>query len=234
MKANVLPFREQPREYPRGGVANGEIVEPGQSKIVIGCLIDTSSSMPEDELNKGNRIFVEELKKDDMIRARGDMIVVTFDDKARIVQPFRSVYDIKSIEFSCGGMTAMHSGLDVITKEMMIRDKEYTSRGIPRYQMALFVLTDGKPNDEDNGVIERLNKMKEKDVIVYPIAIGDKADIEFLKTISSLGKVLRVGEDNISKTFQWISRSLALISESKPGDVVTLPDPREYQIDIVC
>jgi len=233
MKAK-LPFREQPREYPRGGVANGSIVEPGQSKIVIGCLIDTSSSMPEDELNKGNRIFVEELKQDDMIRARGDMIVITFDDEAHIVQPFRSVYDIEPIQFSCGGMTAMHSGIDLFLNEATIRDNEYKERKIPRYKMALFVLTDGKPNDQDNGVIERLNAMKEKDVIVYPIAIGDDADIEFLKSISSIGKVLRVGKDNIAGAFQWISRSLAVISKSKPGDVITLPSPREHQIDVIC
>jgi len=80
MKANLQRFREQSREDPRG-----RIVEPGQRRKVRGCLIDTSPFMTEDDLNKAYRIFVEETKNDEMVCARGDLIVVTFDDEGRNV-----------------------------------------------------------------------------------------------------------------------------------------------------
>ena len=225
-----LPFKE----YPRGGMANGIIDNLGQAKLAAMVAIDTSLSMPEDELNEAYACFLSDLKSNLDVCGKVEIGVVTFDDSAHIMQPFGSVYDMEPLKFSCGGTTSLHAACDLSLEELRIRNKQYEKLRTPYYRNWLIILTDGQPNDPENGAIKRLVEAQEKEVIVYPIAIGEHADIKYLKSITTTGKVLKAGRDNLTDIFEWISRSFRAVSESSPGDVVVLPKPEDYQLTVIC
>ena len=223
------------KENPRTGAENKRVENGGEMHLPFALLVDTSGSMEVsvDKLNEGLRMFGELLKEDSQAVGRVEISIITYDDDARVLVPFGPAYDYEAPRVTCGGMTAMHEAVDLALREIEARKEQYKETQTPYYRPWIINMSDGAPNDTDNGAFARLKKAQEdKHCTYFSVAIGESANIPLLKSLSIQNKVLKVDREDLKSVFVWLSNSLSKTSNSNPGDKVPLPDPRDYQIEI--
>ena len=138
------------QEYPRGGFANGEVLNEGLEHLPCVILLDTSGSMAGciDELNDALAMFKADLESDVNARAKVEACLIAFDDSAHIVAPFSAVRNLATPVLSAGGLTALHEAIDVAIEEIDARRKQYKSLGTISYKPFIFLMTDGYPSDD--------------------------------------------------------------------------------------
>lgn len=221
------------KEYPRGGAMNGVVVNRTEMHLPCVVLLDTSSSMRsvKDQLERGLDTLVNSL--DDQAKGCVEFCIIAFDDKPRILSKFGPLYDYETLRIDCDGMTAMHAAVELGLSEIEARKGQYKQEHVPYYRPWIYLLTDGGANDPDNGEFEKLLKaQKDKHCTFFPVAIGDEADINLLKTLREDGLVFKASKENFVGAFEWLSNSMSSISNSKGEKTVTLPNPVEHQLDV--
>lgn len=221
------------KEYPRGGVANKIIENKAEMHLPCVVLLDTSSSMRhvQEQLKEGLNTLVSSLNSD--AQGRVEFSVIAFDDKARIIEPFGPTYDFETPNIDCDGMTAMHDAVDLGLSEIEARKTQYKEKKVPYYRPWIFLLSDGEPTDRDNGAFERLiESQKGKHCIFYPVAIGEEANTDLLKSLNKDGLVLIASKENFIGAFEWFSNSLSRSSGSIRGQEIELDNPGNYQLKV--
>ena len=218
-------------EFPRGGRANGGIDNAGESHLPCVVLADTSLSMSDAvaDLNKGLVEMGEQIKENNEARGKVEICVIQFDDSARIVKAFGSMYDYKAPVLDAGGTTHMHEAVDAAINEIQIRRKQYKELGVSSLKPWIFLMTDGAPTDTNNGAFDRLAKLQEEDGWNYfPVAVGNHADVDFLKRNNAKGFVLTAGKDRFDSVFEFLSDSLSMVSVGNPGSTESVR-PTDYE-----
>jgi len=221
------------KEYPRNGSGNSAIENGGEMHLPCVVLVDTSSSMSRDraQLHQGLIELGEAL--DEQARGRVEFCIIGFDDDARVLVPFGPAYDYEAPDIECKGMTAMHSAVECALNELEIRKNQYKENKTSYYRPWIYMLTDGGANDADNGAFDRLvQSQKDKRCIFFPVAIGEDADKELLKSLNEDGVVLKASRENFKNSFVYLSNSISLASVSESGTKVTLPNPNDYQLEV--
>lgn len=106
------------------------------------------------------------------------------------------------------------------------RKKMYKDSGVDYYQPWLVIMTDGKPNGNAmvlNEQIARIQSMVEaRKLTIFAIGIGSDADMNTLARLSPGRTPLRLQGLKFSDFFSWLSKSVSRVSQSTPGDKVTL------------
>jgi uncharacterized protein YegL len=223
------------KEYPRGGAANGEIVNPGEQHLPCVILLDTSLSMEsvQNQLRDGLEALGKAIKEDALAVGRVEFCIITFDDNARILTPFTSAYDFTVPDFDCGGMTATHDAIDLALSEIEARKKQYKNSNTNYYRPWIYLLTDGESNDPDNGSFQRLlEAQNNKKCTFFPVGIGDDINREELKSLRPDGMILTATKENFIGAFTWLSTSMSQITESNPDDKIKLDPPTKHQITV--
>ena len=94
------------------------------------------------------------------------------------------------------------------------------------YQPWLVLMTDGAPNgdyDELSRAIKRTAEMaNQKKLSVFPIGIGNDADMEVLARFSPKRNPLKLKGLKFREFFEWLSQSVSQTSQSIPGEIVPL------------
>ncbi len=86
-------------------------------------------------------------------------------------------------------------------------------------------MTDGAPTDNIDSAVRRVVDLVDaKKLTVFPIGIGGGADMKTLARFSPNRDPLRLDGLKFKGFFEWLSRSVARVSRSTPGDSVKL-DP---------
>lgn len=219
-----------------------EIMNPGEKHIACVLLVDTSGSMsgaPIRELNEGLKAFGEALAADDHASGVADVCVIEYNSTVSIKTPFCPATDYVAPVLSAGGLTAMNeaiiAGLDAIEQQK----QNYKNSGTDYFRPWLFLLTDGVPTDQDLAADahQRLGEaLANKKVNFFPMGIGAGADIQTLKsyTLGGSGVVLKAEKNNFREAFVWLSSSMAVTGNSKPGDekIDLPPTPSTLTIDL--
>lgn len=221
------------KEYPRGGAMNGDIINRTEMHLPCVVLVDTSSSMRsvQNQIERGLDTLVNSL--DDQAKGCVEFCIIGFDDEAKIIAPFSPVYEFYRPFIDCDGMTAMHAAVDLGMSEIKTRVAQYKEEHVPYYRPWIFMLTDGGANDPDNGAFERLlDFQKDNHTTFFPVAIGEDADIELLKTLREDGLVLKASKENFVGAFVWLSNSMSRISHSRGESTATLPSTRDCQLEV--
>lgn len=221
------------KEYPRGGVMNGDVVNRTEMHVPCVVLLDTSSSMAcvKDQLERGLDTLVNSLS--DQAKGCVEFCIISFDDEARIISPFAPVYDFETPAIDCDGMTAMHAAVKLGLSEIEARKNQYKQEHVPYYRPWIFMLTDGGANDSDNGEFdELLQSQKDCHCTFFPVGIGKDADIGLLKTLREDGLVLKACKENFVGAFEWLSNSMSRVSDSKGERTAKLTSPGNYQLDV--
>lgn len=212
----------------------------GEKHIACVLLVDTSGSMqgqPIAELNDALKKFGEVLCNDDRARGCADVCVVAFHSKVEIVVPFCPAVEYTAPALKANGMTAMNeaiiTGLDLIEQ----RKEIYRQCGTPYYRPWMFLLTDGAPNDAEYE-IDAKQRLREavsgKKLTFFPMGIGSNARTDILRTYNNGGMVLKAEASHFAEAFVWLSNSMAIVTNSRPGteQISMPPAPRNILIEI--
>lgn len=196
---------------------------------VVLCL-DCSGSMmgePIKELNAGVKTFYQAINEDEIARFSAETCIVTFG-------PVQLEADFATLDvrpqppvLSASGNTPMGEAVKLSLDSLERRKELYKESGVDYYQPWLVLMTDGKPYGGSlellNQQVNRVTNMVEsRKLTVFPIGIGSEADMGTLQRFSPGRSPLRLQGLKFSDFFSWLSKSVSRVSQSTPGDKVSL------------
>jgi uncharacterized protein YegL len=210
-----------------------EFADNPDQRCACVLLLDTSGSMAGQritDLNTGLRTLKEDLLKDSNASTRVDLAVMTFDSQVKVVRDFGNVQDFEPPALTAQYQTFIGTAICDALERIEARKAEYRNHGVPYYRPWLFILTDGHPEGESPEVVNQAKqRLKEAQdahrVKVFPVAVGDGVDIALLSDLAGT-PALRMKETKFQDLFQWLSKSLTAMSNSKDVRAqVALPPP---------
>lgn len=207
-----------------------DLVNNPTARIPVCLCLDTSGSMdgrPIKELNEGIKLFYEAIEEDEIAKYSAEVSIVKFGGDAKCIEEFSS---IENRQIGGGlnaiGGTPMGEGVNIALDLLEERKKEYSENGVDYYQPWLVLMTDGQPNGlrrELEKAIDRVNKLVDDGKLtVFPIAIGENADIKVLERFSKNRKPLKLQGLRFKEFFAWLSKSVSNTSKSMVGDKIKL------------
>jgi len=203
-----------------------ELVENPTPRVPICLALDVSGSMsgaPIAELQQGVNMFFAAVRDDEIARYAAEIAIVTFGGVARKALDFFSIERQQIPLFFADGGTPMGEGIELALDLLEARKTEYRNAGVDYYQPWLVVMTDGAATDNIDGASHRIaDLVASRKLTVFPIAIGDQANIAQLAHLSPMRPPLRLKGLNFREFFLWLSRSVSRVSQSTPGESVPL------------
>jgi uncharacterized protein YegL len=210
------------------------VAHPDKPQAACVILLDTSRSMagtPIQTLQKGLKAYRGFLAGDAEARLIVETCIISFSDEATIVHPFSSVDQLPDVELEAGGWTSMGAAIDLGIEQIEQRKQHYKDEGIDYYRPFLVILTDGGPTDlrgkrRFEACAQKLQAgARERKFI--PLVFGTKsANFDKLKElVGDTGTVTGIDGARFEEFFQWLSRSVSGLKDSKPGDTVAFADP---------
>lgn len=208
-----------------------EFAENPEPRCPCVLLLDTSGSMHGaalDALNEGLRSFRDNLCRDPLASRRVEVAIITFNNDVRVEQDFVTVDLFEPPTLKAHGMTHMGSAIHKALDLVQARKAQYRASGVAYYRPWVFLITDGAPQGEPEGVVADAARRvaddeANKHVAFFAVGV-ENADMEKLATISNRAPVKLKGL-NFVEMFVWLSASMQRVSQSQVGDQVALPPP---------
>ena len=200
----------------------------GQTVMQDGNLYNVASGGTTriDLLNEGLVTLKEALASDSLASRRAEIAIVTFGGTVTTVQDFVTAETFEPPRLHASGNTPMGqailAGLDMITK----RKSTYRSAGVSYYRPWIFLITDGGPDPGDPwkaAAAQVKQGEASKSFAFFTVAVED-ANMDVLAQISVRPPAKLKGV-NFRDMFLWLSQSMKAVSQSSPGDNVSLPTP---------
>jgi uncharacterized protein YegL len=195
-------------------------------------VLDISGSMDGQsiqELNRGLKVFEDEIKKDEMAVLRCEVAIVTFGGSVSLVQDFVSVGSFVAPVLRASGDTPMGGAMHLALDSLRSRKDVYKQSGINYTRPWLFLLSDGAPTDSDWQAAAQRTRQEEdaKGVLVFPIGVAG-ADISVLGQFSSKNSPQKLQGLQFAQFFKWLSVSQQRASSGQAGGSVQLPSPQGW------
>ena len=211
------------------GAVEGECTPIGETVYEDGreWTIVTGGTSRIAELQEGIKLFYEAIQDDEIAVYSAEICIVTFNSRAQCVMDFANIERQGEIpELEASGDTAMGEGVNLALDLLEKRKQEYRDKGVDYYQPWLVLMTDGVPNGsvlQFEEAVSRITEMtSNKKLTVFPIAIGDEADISALARLSPKRSPLKLQGLKFREFFAWLSQSVSKTSQSTPGENVKL------------
>lgn len=206
--------------------------EPRCSCVI---LLDVSNSMSGErirELNHALQRFEKDIKDSTLKASRSDIAVVAFNHETWVVKDFTNGHDFKAPTLSASGGTRMSSAIHKALDMCETRKETYRRNGIAYYRSMILLLTDGRPEldsyQEKAAVADRLlDEENAKKVACFGFGVID-ADLDEMNRILVRKAWPLERSTQIGGVMEWLSNSLAVVSQSQTNEQVSLPDPRLY------
>lgn len=226
-----------------GFIPMGDQIIPeniGEKHIACVLLVDISGSMggaPITELNEALAKFGEVLRNDARASGCADVCIIAFNHQVNVVVPFCPAVEYTAPVLQASGSTAMNeaiiTGLDLLEN----RKELYRRCGTPYYRPWMFLMTDGEPTDHayENDAKQRLSEaITAKKVTFFPMGIGSGARTDVLKSYNNDGMVLKADASHFAEAFVWLSSSMAITANSRPGTekIKLAQPPTEIEIEL--
>lgn len=204
-----------------------DLVDNPTPRVPVSLCLDTSGSMggaPIQELVRGVNLFYDAIDEDNDAHDSAEINIVEFNTAAGLVHDFASIERLSRISsLSASGATAMGAGVNLALDSLEKRKATYSQSGVLYYQPWLVLMTDGAPTDNIDVAVKRVVDLVEaKKLTVFPIGIGSGADMKTLARFSPNRPPLRLDGLKFNEFFEWLSKSVARVSRSTPGDAVKL------------
>lgn len=196
----------------------------GQQSELYNVVVSRRSRI--DLLNDGLVTLKEALAADSLASRRAEIAVVTFGGAVTVIQDFATAASFQPPRLHAGGNTPMGEailmGLEMVTK----RKATYRSAGVSHYRPWIFLITDGGPDPGDpwqSAAAQVKQGEAAKSFAFFTVAV-EGANIDILSQISTRPPAKLKGV-NFREMFLWLSQSMRAVSQSAPGDAVTLITP---------
>lgn len=218
-----------------------EFADNPEPRCAVVLLLDTSGSMsgrPIQELNEGLREFAQALKGDRLASLRVELAIVSFGGTVQVLDgrsggpaastdpgaAFITADEFQPPTLSAGGETPMGEAARRGLAMLRERKESYKRNAIDYFRPWLFLITDGQPTD--SGWESAADDVKEeearKGVSFYAVGV-EGADMRKLARFSAQRPPLKLKGLAFRDLFQWLSKSLSAVSQSRPGEQVPLP-----------
>lgn len=209
------------------------IRNPNEPHLPLVLLLDTSTSMDDlagvktkiQLLNEAVAGLKKQMMMDEFAAARVDIAVVEFNSGARVVCDWVPLSQFEAPHLQATGLTAMGEGGNLAIDMLKERRRFYKEMGTPSYQGHVFMITDGAPTDDTTALKQRIEEEESKGqygkLKWFSCAVPG-ADEAFLSGLSK--RKVAVEENDFSKLFNWVGKSLCFVSCSAVGEKVQLPD----------
>lgn len=211
------------------GAVEGDCVSTGRTVYEDGKTwnIVTGGTSRIDELQKGVELFYQAIRDDEVAVYSAEICIVAFNNNASMVMDFATVDRQEEIPLlKAKGDTAMGEGVNLALDLLERRKNEYKEKGVDYYQPWLVLMTDGEPNGNPAELARAIDRtsimVNDKKLSVFPIGIGDEADMKTLSSFSPKRPALRLQGLKFKEFFEWLSQSVSRTSQSTPGEKVVL------------
>lgn len=218
-------------EYELMVLRQEDLISNPTARVPVCLCLDISSSMNGlaiDELNKGVEMFYEAIRNDETALFAAEISIVTFGGnyEAKCLQDFSNIQRQETPVLSANGMTPLGEGVELALELLERRKQEYRDKGVDYYQPWLVLMTDGAPNGNQEtlnyAISDTVDLVKSKKLTVFPIGIGQYADMDVLSKFSPDRSPLRLQGLKFKEFFAWLSNSISRTSMSTPGEEVKL------------
>ncbi len=208
-----------------------DLVNNPTTRLPVCFCLDVSGSMsgePIEELNRGVREFYQAIKDDEMALYSAEVCIVTFGgNDAVVLQDFASLtLSPQPPVLRAEGGTPMGEAVNKALDLLEQRKQEYKDVGVDYYQPWLVLMTDGYPNGSkaelERSIGRTVDLINTKKLTIFPISIGDEADMNILARYSPKWSVLKLQGLKFREFFQWLSKSVSKTSVSSPGEKIDL------------
>jgi len=163
-------------------------VEPARRVMVLFFLVDTSGSMSGTKIGAVNHAIdevVPEIKRISVGNADAQIkiAVLKFDNNAEWITKNgpeeAETFIWRSLDAT--GMTAMGEACSHLAKKLSTKEGGFMREATGSYAPAIFLMSDGQPNDDFDGGLKALKENNWfKAAVKVAIAIGDDADKDVL------------------------------------------------------
>lgn len=201
-----------------------DLVDNPTPRVPVALCLDVSGSMagaPIQELNAGVAQFLTEMRSDDLTLYSAEISVVTFADRVECIADFDTADHLQLPQLAAGGTTDMGAGLAQALSLLEERKAAYKRSGVDYYQPILVVMSDGAPNGDPRVLEDAVARIQEalgqRRLTVVAVGMGPDADMVMLDRLSRR-QAVHLGGLQFREFFAWLSRSVASVSASLPGD----------------
>lgn len=183
------------------------------------------SEAPIEALNQGLQAFQEDIRRDSLASRRLEIAVVSFGSEVRVEQDWITADEFIPPVLTTKGLThtgtAIHKALDMI----QARKEVYRANRITYYRPWVFMITDGEPVGEEEGVVASAARRiredeQQKRVAFFAVGVED-ANMEKLQA-TVVRVPVRLKGLNFVEMFQWLSRSMQSVSQGQTYEQVPL------------
>ena len=226
-----LGIRDGPGVYD-----TAEFADNPESRCSIVLILDVSGSMyggPINTLNQALVKFGEIIRDDPVTSLRADVAIVIFASEAGILLDFTNGANFHPpvIGFDTsehlGGGTNFDAGISVALDIIEERKQSYRDGGIAYYRSLAYFLTDGAGRLDD-AVSDRIFDLEEnRSIAFFAFVIG--GNVGALSAGLPRPAVALTNMAQLDGSIEWLSRSVAAVSQSQPGEGLRLPDQNFLQ-----
>lgn len=176
-----------------------------------------------DNMVEGINTFYRAIKNHDQARQSCEIAIVTFDDTVRVIDDFTTIDRKKDFtEPQIGDNTMMAAGVKRALELLESRKRDYKKNGVDYYQPWLVLFTDGEPTDNVGSVQQMCREMEQAGKLtVFTFALSEDADKNVLAGFSKR-RPLSIKSDKIEEFFEWLGKSVSIVSQSQLGEKVKL------------
>jgi uncharacterized protein YegL len=208
-----------------------QLIDNSEQRTPLALVLDCSGSMNGaaiQQLNKGLDLLAQELKGDSVASKRVRLLVLEFggQDEARIAGDWIDAMEFAAPTLTANGTTPTGQAVDLALAKIEDEKQRFKQAGVAYTRPWLFLMSDGVPTDDWQGAAERCRQAeKANKVAVFPIAVGEEANAATLGEFSSKGApaVKRLDGLKFRELFLWLSASMKVVSQSRPGGQIQLP-----------
>ncbi|MDE2788372.1 MAG: VWA domain-containing protein [Chloroflexota bacterium] len=213
-----------------------EFADNPEARCSIVLILDVSGSMGGLKIQTVNQAltkFRDIIQEDSVTALRADVAVIEFDHEARVVVDFTNGTDFEPPVLAVKGGTNYSKAVNLALDITEARKQSYRDGGIAYYRSLAYFLTDGYPEHDDAGALSRaaarVSEMEQnRSVAFFCFGIGTPdlpADMSELAKLAPRQPVELTNMEQLDGSIQWLSRSVAAVSQSQPGDSLRLPEP---------
>jgi uncharacterized protein YegL len=207
------------------------LVDNTEQRTPLVLVLDRSGSMegePIRQLNEGLKVLERELKGDAIAAKRVRLLLVQYGDRdeAKVATDWHDAMDFSAPTLTANGTTPTGQAIDLALAQIEAEKQRFKAAGVAYTRPWLFLMSDGVPTDAWTAAAERCREAEAQNkVAVFPIAVGAKADAGTLGQFCQQGEagVKRLDGLRFQELFLWLSASMKVVSQAKPGGQVQLP-----------
>ena len=213
-----------------------EFADNPEARCSIVLILDVSGSMGGLKIQTVNQALVKfgEIIKDDPVTAlRADVAVIEFDHEARVVQDFTNGTDFEPPVLTVKGGTNYSKAVNLAMDITEARKQSYRDGGVAYYRSLAYFLTDGYPEHDKEADLQqaasRLAELeKNASIAFFCFGIGSPdlpADMSELAKLAPRQPIELTNMEQLEGSIEWLSKSVAAVSQSQVGDRIRLPEP---------